>query len=279
MRPADPYRIVNEHGQLDAGELRRQAEDAARLAAMDLPGAWWTPHGIALAPAKKPSPPRKDLFYWRHYTGEDPNFPAITYPGLYPWQVAGLVSTSTYFTNPVGSDEDAFVTLLSGMLAVPFITPRGGTLTHMGFIRNKDRVAGFVRLGIYTATSDDDLRPLSLLVDAGVQAVGTDSGSNLRVFELERPAALDPDVLHFAACALDSNAATLPGLHYILPDATILGKTIPSAFNASGYTAGWRSSAAVDPLDAFPAAFPETVEAVENKGSNYFPAIHLLIAP
>lgn len=129
--------------------------------------------------------------------------------------------------------------------AIPFTSPRGGTITALNFASTAASAGTNARIGIYTNTSTTDLRPNTLIEGSGDISV---AAAGLKTLTLTTPLVLDRDALYWFAivtsaavtCRAQTIAAAWPILGY---DAT-LGTTL-------GY--GWSNAFT---YAALPASFP-----------------------
>jgi len=83
--------------------------------------------------------------------------------------------------------------------AMPLVSPRGGTVDMLSIEVTTALAAQAIRLGIYEATSDTDLTPGALVVDAGIVQVNT-IGVKTKTVNVS----LEPDRLYYLVLQCDS---------------------------------------------------------------------------
>jgi len=118
---------------------------------------------IGAGPPVPPIPPVpdddvRDINYWRQVQG---NLIDV-------WYTGGSVTGQGQA--PVAADPDT-------IHALPFFASRGGSLSQLGvWLEAQGSTGATVRLAIYQAASDSDLRPLTLIADSG--DLPADAGGN-----------------------------------------------------------------------------------------------------
>ena len=93
----------------------------------------------------------KDMYYWRHVNGG---------AGLERWYYGGLLTANAAFGTGINPANNS-------LFSFPFCAPRGGTLDRIAINNSIASPGNFVRIGIYNTSSDTNLYPGTLLLDAG----------------------------------------------------------------------------------------------------------------
>lgn len=107
----------------------------------------------------------KDMYYWRHVNNG--TYERWYYGGVLAAVVPGFTTAATFSAGT--------------LIAMPFCAPRGGTLDRIGMRFGAGAVGALVRLGIYNVTSDTNLYPGTLLVDAGEVDVSSNGTKTLTI--------------------------------------------------------------------------------------------------
>lgn len=139
---------------------------------------------------------------------QGPAGPAGSDPAGYNWTsyiFSGLSTPYNRWYRAAGHIANNIVTYTptaGQMLAVPFISSRSGTLDRLGINVTGAATAGVtVRLGIYTATSQQNPYPSAKLIDAGTVAVDTTGHKTITISQ-----ALSAGQLYWLTILFDSSA-------------------------------------------------------------------------
>lgn len=180
----------------------------------------------------------KDVNFWRH-TGST--------AGTNVWYFAGLASVNTQVSDSVG------VILPTGTLvSLPIYLPAGGVIDAVGVKVITAGMAGSkIRMGIYRAASNTDLRPSVLVADAG--EISSDS-TGLK--KLPITVALQPGVLYWLA-AMGSGGQIM--VFFGGSFWPIFGLAEVSGDWVQQFCIGWK---ATQSYGAMPSSFPTAGEAV-----------------
>lgn len=130
----------------------------------------------------------RDISYWRQ-VGTSPE----------RWYLGGCLTCQFATT--------VFATTLAQMVLVPLPESRGGVLDRIGIQVNTTSAGRSIRLGIYQATSNTDLRPSKLVLDAGTVPV-TAGVQSLAISQQ-----LMPGTLYWLALLPDAGALSLVGIN------------------------------------------------------------------
>jgi hypothetical protein len=220
------------------------------------------------------------------------NFRHLTNPDVWKSENSSLESPTTSLRRywiagvhtSVGFEETSGIVLDSGNLwMVPFISPQGGTLTHLAFTAQhySGTPPGYFKMGVYQATGNGNNYPAALLVEGAKTAWTNPSGSELIEVTTDLTGApisltLQPGVLYYLAWTFDTNEACLTGVD--VGEATNLG--IPDElFGVEALEAGWSASVQMpffctvpftwsdvsDPTHQFPSTFPTGAQLQSNE--------------
>lgn len=114
------------------------------------------------------------------------------------WYVAGQVNGLAMTTGAL---------TVNRLYAMPFYSPRGGTLDRIGIQVTTLGASGAARLGIYSATSDTNLYPSTLVLDAGTISTATTGMKTLTISQ-----ALSANTLYWLVLVCGTAACTIRSL-------------------------------------------------------------------
>lgn len=171
------------------------------------------------------------------------------------------VGTYFYYAgHPRGDTATWSPALPDTVYAWPFLAPRGGTLDRIRVrIQSAAPAGSEARLGIYANTSDTDLRPGALVLDAGVVATDSTGDKTITIAQ-----AITANRLYWLAMAHDDNGFILDGFSSAGLWA-VLGHSPTSGEVGVGWYAAHAFAALPDPFPA-PTAYGVAVGAPAGAG-------------
>jgi hypothetical protein len=153
------------------------------------------------------------------------------------------------------------------LYAIPFILPRGGTADQIACEVTTLAASSNVRMGIYTATADNDVRPGTLVSGSDVGAISSAS-TGVKSNTFSSAIRISPGRLYFLSVISSHN----PTLRTIAAAAATPLLGLGSTFGATGFGCGWVVSQA---YGALPSTFPSVASGDIALSTGVLPAVGL----